>query len=215
MGEQSREGRTGHAGFTLIELIIVIAVMTIIAAMAIPAFGTTLARMRIQTNASQMVQDLRLVRENAITYQQDLYVYVCTSPPSSQTVYYYELYQKNPLTTPPTHYTPADTPVSGQFVRKVALYNMSFGVPFWSGPTNISPTLTTLDGRQYVALAFCCGKGSNFRGQPVVVSNTSGPAYTTFSIAIGIPVVDAANPTKPWYVTISPAGQVSSSAVSP
>ena len=66
-------GRTRARGFSLIELIVVVAVMIILAGMAVPAFGTTLARMRIQTNASQMVQDLRLVRDNAITYQQDLY----------------------------------------------------------------------------------------------------------------------------------------------
>jgi prepilin-type N-terminal cleavage/methylation domain-containing protein len=204
-------GRTRSRGFTLIEVIIVVGVVIILAAAAVPSFGSTLARMRIQSNASQMVQDLQLVRASAVTYQQDLYVYICTSPAASRTTYYYELFQKDPLNN--VHYTPADTPVSGKFVKKVALYNMSVGVPFWSGPTNISPTLTTSDGRQYVVFVFCCGAGSNFRGQPGIVSSTLAPPYTAFSGVVGIPVVDSSSRT--WYVTVSPAGQASSNGVSP
>lgn len=208
-------GRTRARGFSLIELIIVVAVMIVLAGMAVPAFGATLARSRIQTNAAQMVQDLRLVRDSAISYQQDLYVYVCTSPVSDRTVYYYELFQKDPtnVSEASRHYTPADTPVSGQFVQKVALYSMSFGVPFRSGPTNISPAITVA-GRQYVVLAYCCGKDAYFRGQPVVVSNTLAPPYTAFSGSVGIPVVDVGN-SRTWYVTVSPAGRASSSPVSP
>jgi len=201
-------------GFTLIELIIVVAVMIVLAGMAVPAFGATLARSRIQTNASQMVQDLRLVRDSAITYQQDLYVYICTSPASGRTVYYYELFQKDPTNAAEAskHYTPADTPVSGKFVQKVLLYGMNFGLPVQSGAA-YSFTAATVSGNGYLVLAYCCGKGSNFRGQPVVVSDTSVPTYTTFSSAIGIPVIDSSSRT--WYVVVSPAGRVNSTAVSP
>lgn len=204
-------GRARASGFSLIELIIVMAVMIVLAGMAVPAFGATLARSRIQTNASQMVQDLRLVRESAITYQQDLYVYVCTSSVSDRTVYYYELFQKDPtnVTEASKHYTPADTPVSGKFVRKVLLYGMSFGQPAQSGSAY---SFTAANG--YLVLAYCSGKGSNFRGQPVVVSDTSIPTYVTFSGPIGIPIIDAPN-SRTWYMTISPAGQARSSAVKP
>lgn len=208
-------GRARASGFSLIELIIVVAVMIILAGMAVPAFGTTLARMRIQTNASQMVQDLRLVRDSAIVYQQDLYIYICTSPASDRTVYYVELFQKDPTNVTPAsrHYTPADAPVSGKFERKVALYGMRFGVPFRSGPVDILPA-APVGLKGYVVLAYCSGKGSNFRGQPVVVSDTSIPTYVTFSGPIGIAIIDAPN-SRTWYVTISPAGQARSSAVSP
>jgi type II secretory pathway pseudopilin PulG len=211
-------GRTRTSGFSLIELIIVVAVMIVLAGMAVPAFGATLARSRIQTNASQMVQDLRLVRDSAISYQQDLYVYICTGPTTSdQTVYYYELFQKDPTNVAEAsrHYTPADAPVSGKFVRKVALYSMGFGLPVQSGSA-YTFTAATVGGKGYLVLAHCCGKGNYFRGEPVVVNDTSTnpPPYTPFSSAIGIPVVDAAN-SRTWYVTVSPAGRASSSPVSP
>ena len=204
-------GGTRADGFTLIELVIVVAVMIVLAAIAIPVFGTTLARARIQTNAAQMVQDFRLVRDSAITYQQDLYVYICTSPASGRTVYYYELFQKDPLNG--VHFTPADDPVSGQFVQKTALYGMGFGLPVQSG-ASYSFTPATIGGKGYLVLAFCCGKGSYFRGEPVVVSDTSVPTYVALSGSIGIPVVDAAN-SRTWYVAISPAGRASTTPVSP
>ncbi|MHB8107582.1 MAG: pilus assembly FimT family protein [Candidatus Cryosericum sp.] len=204
-------GRTRGRGFSLIELIIVVAVIIILAGMAVPAFGSALARSRIQSNAAQVFQDLRLVRDSAIAYQQDLYVYVCTSPASGRTVYYYELFQKDPLNK--IHYTPADGPVSGQFVQKTALYGMGFGLPVQSGAA-YSFTAATIGGKGYLVLAFCCGKGNYFRGEPVVVSDTSVPTYVAFSSSIGIPVVDTAN-SRTWYVTVSPAGRASSTPVSP
>ena len=212
----TRPGTADERGFTLIELVIVVAVIIILAGMAVPAFGATLARARIQSNASQVVQDLRLVRDSAITYQQDLYVYVCTSPASSRTVYYCELFQKDPTNNTESlrHYTPADTPVSGKFVQKTALYGMGFGLPVKSGGTLLSFTTATIGGKGYLVLAYCCGKGSAFRGQPVVVSDMSVPTYAAFPGTVGIPVVDAAN-SRTWYVTISPAGTATSSAVSP
>jgi type II secretory pathway pseudopilin PulG len=205
-------GTTRGRGFTLIELIVVVASIIILAGMAVPAFGTALARSRIQSNASQVVQDLRLVRDSAIIYQQDLYVYVCTSPVSARTVYYYELYQKDPLNQ--THYTPADSPVSGKFVQRAALYGMGFGLPVQSGGTALSFTAAIIGGKGYLVLAYCCGTGSNFRGQPVVVSDMSVPTYTAFPGTVGIPVVDAAN-SRTWYVTISPAGSATSRGISP
>jgi prepilin-type N-terminal cleavage/methylation domain-containing protein len=203
--------RTHIRGFSLIELMIVVAVMIVLAGIAVPTFGASLARARIQTNAAQMVQDLRLVRDSAIAYQQDLYVYICTSPASGRTVYYYELFQKDPLNE--IHYTPADAPVSGQFVQKVALYGMGFGLPVQSGSA-YAFSAANIDSKEYMVIAYCCGKGNYFRGQPIVVSNVSGPMYTAFSAAIDIPIIDARN-SRTWYVSISPAGRASSTPISP
>lgn len=207
-------GRTRACGFSLIELIVVVAVMIILAGMAVPAFGTTLARMRIQTNASQMVQDLRLVRDSAITYQQDLYVYIRTSPASGRTVYYYELFQKDPTNAAEAskHYTPADTSVSDAFEKRTLLYNMVCGLPVQSGGAAYSYTsadTVTAGVNTYLVLVFHCGQGSYFRGQPTLLDGT-------FSGTIWIPMQDSANqPTRYWYVGISPTGEPSSSGVRP
>lgn len=197
-------------GFTLIELMIVMAVIIVLAGMAVPAFGSTMARSRLQSNASQMVQDLALVRDTAITYQQDLYMYVCTSPASDATVYYYELCQKDVVIK--THYTPEDSPVSGAFVRRELQYGMHFGAP-------VHGTLVTaFDPATYLVLVYCCGKDSYFRGQPGLVSDSLAPPYTTFAGSVGvpavvIPIVDASSRT--WYVTIGPAGRASSVGSAP
>jgi prepilin-type N-terminal cleavage/methylation domain-containing protein len=206
-------GRTRARGFSLIELIIVVAVTIILAGMAVPAFGTTLARMRIQTNASQMVQDLRLVRDSAITYQQDLYVYIpVTSTAAQRTTYFVELSQQYPLTG--GHYSPTttSTSVSDAFVKRTLLYNMVFGPPVQSGGAAYSYTSadTVTDGvNTYLVLVFHCGQGSYFRGQPTLLDGT-------FSGTIWIPMQDSANqPTRYWYVGISPTGEPSSSGVRP
>jgi prepilin-type N-terminal cleavage/methylation domain-containing protein len=200
-------------GFTITELMIVMAVIIVLAGVGVPAFGATLARSRIQSNASQMLQDLRLVRDSAIIYQQDLYVYVGTDQDSSPTVYYYELFQKDPanLVEASKHYVPTDAPVPGKFVRKDLSYGMSFGIP-------VHGSTTTVGGKDYLVLAYCCGKDSHFRGQPVLVGGTLAPPYTVFSgsvgiPSVGIPIVDSSSRT--WYVTVSPAGRASSSPVSP
>ncbi|RIE08795.1 pilus assembly FimT family protein [Candidatus Cryosericum odellii] len=205
-------GRTRVRGFSLIELIIVVAVTIILAGMAVPAFGTTLARMRIQTNASQMVQDLRLVRDSAITYQQDLYVYVCVTPTAAQrTTYFAEVSQKYPLTG--VHYSPGtDTSVSDAFEKRTLLYNMVCGLPVQSGGAAYSYTsadTVTAGVNTYLVLVFHCGQGSYFRGQPTLLDGT-------FSGTIWIPMQDSANqPTRYWYVGISPTGEPSSSGVRP
>lgn len=205
----SARGRARARGFSLIELIIVIAVMIVISAMAVPIFGSTLARMRMQSSVAQVVQDLRQVRDTAILYQQDLYVYICTNPAADRTAYSYELFQKDPTNATESlkHYTPADAPVSGKFISKTVPYSMEFGLPVQSGSA-YAFTPVTVGGKQYFVLAFRCGKGSNFRGQPTLSSGT------TFSSAIGIPIVDAAN-SRTWYVSLSPTGRSTAEAVSP
>jgi prepilin-type N-terminal cleavage/methylation domain-containing protein len=204
-------------GFTLIELMVVVAVMIVLAGAVIPAFGSTLARSRIQSNVSQMVQDLRLVRDSAIVYQQNLWLYVCTGPAASdRTTYYYELSQKDPLNG--VHYTPADAPVSGKFVSKTLLYGMRFEPPFRLAGAGYTFPAMTVGGKTYLVLVFCCGKDNNFRGQSTRINYTTPDdttaVYTVFSSSLGIPVYDAANARR-WYAVISPNGQATSSATSP
>ena len=55
---------------------IVIAIMVIMSGVSIPVMRASISSQRLQEVAWQMVQDLRLVKEDAILYQQDLNVYI-------------------------------------------------------------------------------------------------------------------------------------------
>jgi len=196
---------TNRGAFTLIELVIVIAVIIVLAAMAVPAFGSTLARSRIQGCGTQVMQDLQLVRDSAIINQQDLYVYFCTNPAGSSS-YFYELFQSDPLNE--DHFDPTDAPSSGRFVARTLPYGIGFGTPVQGGnPYSFTPF--SAGGKQYFVLVYHCGKGSYFRGQP-----TTDLTGTVFSSAIGIRIVDSGS-SRTWYVSISPSGKPSSVAVSP
>jgi prepilin-type N-terminal cleavage/methylation domain-containing protein len=185
-----------HAGFTLIELAIVVAVVSIMVGAAVPAFGRTLADARLQSVAAEMVQQLRRVQEAAIIDQQDLNVYFCTSPGASRTVYYVELFQKRPLAFPlPGHYSPLDDPVPGQFERHDLPYGLELGLP---KPFNSYGCLS--DGKEYYFLTFRCGKDGHFRGQP-----SRNDTVTLSDPRTG----------RSWYVVVNTVGRVRSSATHP
>jgi len=81
-------------GFTLIEILIVIAIVIIMAGASVPYLNDFITSQRLQSVAWQLVQDLRTVREDAILYQQDLRVYFCVNPASSRTFYLLKLIKK-------------------------------------------------------------------------------------------------------------------------
>jgi type IV pilus assembly protein PilA len=56
--------RTGHRGFSLIELLIVVAIILIIAAIAIPNF----MRSRVAANQASAIQSLRVIGTAEVTY---------------------------------------------------------------------------------------------------------------------------------------------------
>ncbi len=66
--------RAGGRGFTLIELVIVMAIMAIIAAMAAPRYGRALARHRADAAARRIVADLALARQRARAMSQSVTV---------------------------------------------------------------------------------------------------------------------------------------------
>lgn len=61
----SRPARRRAAGFTLLELVIVMLVLAILWAAAAPRYHATLARMRAETTARRLAADLRQARSNA------------------------------------------------------------------------------------------------------------------------------------------------------
>ena len=58
--------RRRSAGFTLVELITVLAIMGVLAALAAPSFSEMIARQRLRTGAFDLVADLLLARSEAI-----------------------------------------------------------------------------------------------------------------------------------------------------
>jgi type IV fimbrial biogenesis protein FimT len=64
--------KTLNAGFTLIELMIVIAIVAIIAALAVPSYRDMAERNRLKEAAESLASDMRFARTEAIKKSKDL-----------------------------------------------------------------------------------------------------------------------------------------------
>lgn len=75
-----------HSGFTLLELMVVIAVIAILAALAVPSFNTTLDKQRITGAAEAVLADLRWARAEAIKRNTEVRVTFTAGSPWSYTI---------------------------------------------------------------------------------------------------------------------------------
>lgn len=66
-----------HTGFTLIELMVVLAIGAILLSLAVPSFRSTIQNNRISTQANELVSTLQLARGEAI--KRGLRITVCVS----------------------------------------------------------------------------------------------------------------------------------------
>jgi prepilin-type N-terminal cleavage/methylation domain-containing protein len=64
---------TGHAGFTLVELLVTVAVVALLAGMAAPALTGFIERGRLQGATELLIQELREARNRAVTFQRTVY----------------------------------------------------------------------------------------------------------------------------------------------
>jgi prepilin-type N-terminal cleavage/methylation domain-containing protein len=187
-------------GVTLIEMMVVMAIVIIMTGAAAPSFYRLTISNRLQTNAAQLVGDLRMARESAILYQQNLRVYIQTAAPSGSrtTTYYYETFLKVPSSV--THWTTNDDPVTSKWVRRTLNSNILFGAaPGQFVDVGADDTL----GRRFFYVEFSSGSGSSFRGQPVSVASRSTITLTDLSSG------------KNWYVILESTGSARTSGSPP
>jgi prepilin-type N-terminal cleavage/methylation domain-containing protein len=189
---QSLPSSNSRGGFTLIELIIVVAIIVTISGISVPYLRGFIISERLQAVSWQLVQDLKTVKEDAILYQQDLKVYFCTNPAESRNFYLFETFLKNPLTL--THYNPGDTPDGKHFIRRDLDYKIQFDVhkPFTS--------YGYVGSKEYYYVTFFCGKDDHFRGQPSAIDH--------------IELVDTSSGKK-FYVIVDLAGRIRMSGTPP
>ncbi|MEO0184581.1 MAG: prepilin-type N-terminal cleavage/methylation domain-containing protein [candidate division WOR-3 bacterium] len=81
-------------GFTLIEMMVVIVIIGVVIALAVPNFAGMQARARIKAGAYEVAQDLRQIRERALSISREYSVdradartYVVTSPEGNTYTY--------------------------------------------------------------------------------------------------------------------------------
>lgn len=198
--------QTGSAassrGFTLIELIVVVAIVLILAGAAVPNILGSIQRGRVQTAALQVGQDLRLVRENAILYQADLYFYV-SSETGANMRYWYEqlpLLESNGLPaadrsiTTNRYLPPVDgaaSPDSSRFIQGTLPFNMHVV----SVSSSVSSyTSVAYNGHAYYEICFRSGKDDSVipgsvavSPVTIVVGDSSGHQWRVVVDAIGRP----------------------------
>lgn len=68
--------RKETAGYSLLELTVVLAIMALVAAVAMPAVGASLERMTVQSDARALMLGLRALRARALDRQVDIAVTV-------------------------------------------------------------------------------------------------------------------------------------------
>lgn len=206
-------------GFSLFELMIVVAVIVVLSAIAIPYAQGFISSQRLQEVAWQVVEDLKTTREAAILYQQDLNAYFNYNntpvEPTSATntnnkVYWFETFQwgKDQTTqVDNSHYLPTDTPCS-HLTYRMLKYNVIID--------SVTATAASIQipsgGKKYFTLCFRSGAGSSFRGEGDWVTVMTTRANTTSAMidtsGVTIKLRDPSS-NKAYYVIVEGTGKVS------
>lgn len=64
-GRVSSEGTFRRGAFSLVEMVMVVAVISVVAAIAVPRFSGAIARRRLESASTRIVQDIALARQHA------------------------------------------------------------------------------------------------------------------------------------------------------
>lgn len=208
----SRHGM--RKGFTLIELGVVLVIILVLSAIAIPSAQSFIATQRLQEVSWQIVQDLKLVKEDAILYQQDLNVYFnynnspvepANAANMNNRSYWFETYQF--ASTGNSHYIPADA-ATAHFTKRVLKYNILID-SITAGASSIQ---IPAGGKNYFVVCFRSGAGSSFRGEGDWVTAMTGRLNSTLSMIDSSKVtVKLRDPStnRAYYVIVDGTGKVS------
>ncbi len=86
--------RTSSSGFSLAELLVVVAIMGLLVGVSVPAFMNFLRAFRLKSSGRQVVGDMQLARQRAITRSRDYYVFFETDL-NSHTINRYRIVESN------------------------------------------------------------------------------------------------------------------------
>lgn len=208
-------------GFTLLELIIVIFIMIVLGAISVPYLNSYISSERLQEVAWQIVLDLRMVKEDAILYQQNLNVYFnfdssktiengAVEPFSSTNIdnrsYFFETFQwgKDQVSeVENAHYIPTD-PANKHFIKRI----LKYGIVIDSIMPSSSPI--SFGGTNYFTICFNSGAGNTFRGETDIVEKMVGRENISQSIISNQLVIKLkdSSTNKYFYVIINGVGNI-------
>jgi prepilin-type N-terminal cleavage/methylation domain-containing protein len=207
-------------GFTLIELGVVLVIVLVLSAIAVPSAQSFIATQRLQEVSWQLVQDLKLAKEDAILYQQDLNVYLnynnspvepTNAANTNNRSYWFETYVSDLVTK--SHYIPTDA-ATGHFTGRVLKYNIIID-SITAGASSIE---IPAGGKNYFVVCFRSGAGSSFRGEGDWVTAMTGHLNSTLSMIDSSKVtVKLRDPStnRSYYVIVDGTGKISMSGSPP
>lgn len=208
----------GKRGFSLFELMVVIAIVVIMSGMAVPYAVGFISSQRLKEVAWQMVQDFRLAKEDAVLYQQDLNVYINYNnfPVEPQKItnknnrsYFFETFQwgeDQTVQVENNHYLPTDVG-TGHFIERMFKYSIIV-----ESITNGTVSSISVGGKNYFVLCFRAGAGNTFRGEADSITSMGSRVNSAASIVnnngLTIKLKDAST-NRVYYVVVKGMGKVS------